>query len=354
VGFPSGQDSARKALLVGSIPGFDTQEAVELAISELGSDLFSVPDGETGPRNSWVQIIIDRLRRNPALVLKKDGLWSTYDDRPMFKVRRGASFDPESLDLGYLDAFRESRPVVEALSGRYGLANPTHQVGVASGFDLALFTFGALGALRYWKVFNAAAGKDIEAIVDEAGRDAVFQIELVAEMVQVARTPPLLRPAIARWMAGFSVDLPRKAPPGTRFGIHLCYGDLNNRALVTPARDCSAAVTLTNAIVSRWPTATDLDYVHMPLAAGNEPPSLDASYYAPLAQLELPQTTRLVAGFVHEKHSQTELLDVLRLVESAAGRPVDVAAACGLGRREPAVARGVMQASRMLCTVSQP
>jgi hypothetical protein len=36
------------------------------------------------------------------------------------------------------------------------------------------------------------------------------------------------------------------------------------------------------------------------------------------------------------------------MVESAAGRRVDVAAPCGLGRRDPAMARDLMRASRQL------
>jgi hypothetical protein len=339
----------RKSLLVGSIPAADAKEAVTLALAELGPLLVSVPDGETGPRSQWVAMIINGLRTNPALILKKDGRWSNYQDRPTYSVRRGARLESDSIELGYLNAFHESRSVVDALSVEYGVAPVTHQVGVASGFDLALFAFGPVGALRHRAAFNAAGARDIKAIADEAVRDVVFQIELPAETVAVARSPRLLRAAISRWLAGVSVELARSAPTDTRFGIHLCFGDLGNRALVTSARDCSAVVALTNAIVARWPESAELAYVHLPLAAGNEPPSTDAAFYAPLGKLELPQATRLIAGFVHEKLSEKQLLDILRAVEAAAGRTVDVAAPCGLGRRDQSVARDIMAASRTLC-----
>lgn len=58
--------------------------------------------------------------------------------------------------------------------------------------------------------------------------------------------------------------------------------------------------------------------------------------------------TLLVAGFVHEALGADQLREVLRMVESAAGRRVDVAAPCGLGRRDAEMARDLMRASRQL------
>ncbi|MEM6110727.1 hypothetical protein AAHS21_31625 [Mycobacterium sp. 050272] len=311
--------------------------------------LLAVPDGETGSRNQWVVSIVEALRSNSAVTLKKDGKWSTYDDRPSFKVKRGAKIDPDSLDLGYLNAYRENCPVVESLARERGIPDITYQVGVASGFDLALFAFGFPRALRHYKAFNAAAAHEIEAISAESGGDVVFQIEVPAELVLVARAPRMLRSTVAALAAKLCLELPKKTSPATQFGIHLCFGDLGNRALVNGLRDCSAVVALVNAIVAHWPAEQTLRYVHFPLAAGNEPPTLDPTYYTPLARLEVPATTRVVAGFVHEGLSEEQLHKVLRLVESSAGRQVDVGAPCGLGRRAPDVARTIMQSSRILC-----
>jgi hypothetical protein len=339
----------RKTLLVGSIPGDDTEQAVDLAIRELGPTLLAVPDGETGSRSKWVVPIIEALRTNPAVTLKKDGRWSSYDDRPEFRVRRGCRIDPASLELGYWNAYRESRPLVETLTRQYGVPYAAHQIGVASGFDLALFALGMPGALRHRQAFNAAVAREIEAISADSGGGVVFQIEVPAELVMVARAPRVLHTAVAAWVSDFCVELPKMARPTTQFGVHLCFGDLGNRAMVRGRRDCSAVVALVNAIVKRWPTAVSLEYVHFPLAAGDEPPTLNSAYYAPLAGLRVPATTRVVAGFVHEGLSESALRQVLRLVESTAGRRVDIGAPCGLGRRERDVAREIMQSSRMLC-----
>ena len=110
-----------------------------------------------------------------------------------------------------------------------------------------------------------------------------------------------------------------------------------------------AAVALTNSIVARWPSNMNLDYVHMPLAAGDEPPRLTPSYYAPLSAMKLPPHTRFVAGFVHEALTAEQLRDVLAMIERASGRTADVASACGLGRRTSQVAEVIMTTMRNLC-----
>jgi len=338
----------RKTLLVGSIPATYTSEAVDLALTELGPTLMCIPDGETGQRSQWVASIIEALRDHPAVELKRDGRWTDYNDRPRYRVRRGASLDPDLLQLGYDAAFRDSRPVLDRLVNKHGINDAVYQVGLASGFDLALLAFGPVGALRYRTGFNTAISREIRGIRAVLDDDVVFQIELPAELVAVSRSPRVLRSAVARWMAGVSAEPARLAPRGTRFGVHLCFGDLNHRALMKMGSDCGPTVQLANAIAARWPSHASLTYVHIPLAAGDQPPSLAASYYAPLAKLSLPASTRLVAGFVHEDLSDDQLHEVLRMVESAAGRRVDVAAPCGLGRRDAAMARSIMHASRQL------
>ena len=351
---PAAHRDTRRTLLVGSIPAPDTHEAVKLALTELGPTLMSIPDGETGPRSQWVASIIAELRNHPAVVRQKDGRWSDYNDRPRYRVRRGATLDPDLLQLGYDTALQESRPVLDGLVAEFGMAGAIYQVGVASGLDLAMLAFGPAGALRYRKAFNIAASREIRSIRRILGDDVVFQIELPAELVAVSRAPGILRPAVARWMAAASVEPAKLASNGTKFGVHLCFGDLNHKALMKVGEDCAPTVQLANAIAVRWPRHTSLSYVHLPLAAGDNPPSLAESYYAPLANLSLPAETRLVAGFVHEALAEDQLREVLRMVESAAGRQVDVAAPCGLGRRDAAMACDLMRASRRLAVATTP
>ena len=57
------------------------------------------------------------------------------------------------------------------------------------------------------------------------------------------------------------------------------------------------------------------------------------SFYAPLAGLTLPSGTRFAAGFAHESQELDDQLRVRSLIEQGLGHPVDISAACGLGRR---------------------
>src|SRR5690606_42032480 len=56
--------------------------------------------------------------------------------------------------------------------------------------------------------------------------------------------------------------------------------------------------------------------------------------YAALAELRLPPEVRFAAGIVHEGRELDELRRLRNRIETLVGRPVDVAAACGLGRRD--------------------
>ena len=156
--------------------------------------------------------------------------------------------------------------MLDGLVAEFRIEGTIYQVGVASGFDLALLAFGPAGALRYRKAFNKAASREIGSIRGILGDDVVFQIELPAELVAVSRAPGILRPAVARWMAGVSVEPAKLAPNGTKFGVHLCFGDLNHRALMKVGKDCAPIVErptpLPNAgpvtdhwrmSTSRWP-----------------------------------------------------------------------------------------------------
>jgi hypothetical protein len=122
---------------------------------------------------------------------------------------------------------------------------------------------------------------------------------------------------------------------------------MNHKALVG-MKNMGPVVALATAIVKSWPSGRDLEFMHAPFAGASQPPPLEPAYYAPLRRLELPRSTRFIAGFVYEHQSLEEQRRILALIESALGRPVDVSAACGLGRRSPEEALSSMQRARSL------
>jgi len=333
---------SRRSHLVGTIPAPGPRAAMELALSELGPTVDMLPDGETGERLNWIQKIVEQFRSHPDVELAREGDWSEYDRTPLFRVKRGHRLRPEVIDLGYARFFRESFPLFEELTAASDLGDIPFQVGIPSAFDLALFTFGPRGAFRQRRAYTEATLREIREIHAEAANRVVFQIEVPAELVFVARMPSPLQPLMARYMAGIVTKLAASAPAGSRFGVHLCLGDMNHRALMG-MRDTTPVVRLANAIAKRWPDGRSLEFMHAPFAAAVEPPSTDETWYRPLERLRLAPSTRFIAGFAHEGQDLEVQREILATIEAAVGEPVDLATSCGLGRRDPEAARAAIR-----------
>lgn len=127
-------------------------------------------------------------------------------------------------------------------------------------------------------------------------------------------------------------------------GVHFCFGSLGNKAAVHP-RSLAPLVRTLNAVIAAWPPNCSLDFLHLPVAWSDRPPSTDPRFYEPLAGLPaLPPHTRLFAGVVQcdsGANSSADERTAMQLFESAiqrtTGRPpgtVGVSCACGTGRTE--------------------
>lgn len=326
--------TGRSAHLVGSLPGDDAREAMSTALAVLGPRLRSLPDGETGERRNWVISIVESLRDHADLELVKAGDWSDYDKTPTLKIRPGHQLFGANLDFGHVAAVEASHPVFLELRDAAGLPGLVFQSGVPGDFDLAMFTLGPVGALRHRRPFTEATLTEIRRIRELAGPGTIFQIELPVELVLLAKAPRTALRPLAALMAGGVRTLVQASPPGTRFGLHLCLGDMNNKAFGTMG-DVTPLTELANAVIERWPTTQDLVYVHAPFAAADRPAPTDPGFYAPLGALRLPTEVDFVAGFAHESQELADQRRVQHLIEQQLGRSADVSAACGLGRRSP-------------------
>lgn len=347
----------RFAHLVGSTPFRDTAEALDVMLEKLGPALRTMPDGETGTRQNWIQGLVESFQHHPDLEPARAGDWSDYDRTPTVRVRPGHELTSDNLDLGYLRHFEESWP---AFVERRDAANGTlrndlrFQVGLPGDLDLAIFTFGnPLVGLRQRSVFRNATLRDVRAIHQRAGDAVTFQLEIPFELIALTQLPGLAVGPAAAFFAGGVTRLVRAAPAGTRWGIHLCLGDMNHRAMGR-LDDVRRIVALSNAIADRWPAGRHLDFMHLPLAAGVEPPPADLEFYAPLAEVRLPDATRFIGGFIHEDRTLTEQRALLAELERLVQRPVDVACSCGLGRREVDAAVATIERAAELCGSEAP
>lgn len=340
------QPTRRRAHLVGSLPAPDARQAMELSLEMLGDHLTQVSDGETGERHDWVAHVVDKLREHPDLQLRKDGDWSDYDKCPVFKLRRGHRLRAETLNFGHVQAFDESWPIFEELRSKAGTAKLAFQQGVPGDLDMAFFVFGPWGLLHR-RPFTEATVEEVRRVHERAQGDVVFQIEIPVEQVLVAKMPGPLQPLMARFMARGVVALARRAPSGARFGVHLCVGDLNHKALIR-MKDTRPVVLLANAIVRRWPSNVVLEYLHAPFAAAAAPPTTEEGWYAPLQELALPAGLRFIAGFAHEDQPLEQQHRIRDVIERYAGRAVEISTSCGLGRRTPEAGKAALARIREL------
>jgi hypothetical protein len=328
-------EMARKTHLVGSWPGFSGAQAMDQAFARLGGDLLRLSDGETGERSWWIGPTLDWLRANPDLDLVKDGGYADYEDGPRYVVGEGRSFDPDNIQLNYRLAFERSYPAFKTLRARHGQPQVSFQVGLQSPVDLALNAFGpelAMSNSNLAAAFSAATLREVEVIRGQAGDDVIFQCETVVGMVMVAQAPPSERSAVAEQQASALAALAAGAPEGTRFGCHLCLGDMHHTALVEMG-SAEPLVVFANMLAQAWPATQHLEYIHAPFAAASKPGSFEEQWYEPLRELDLPEAVRFVAGFIHEDLDLDQLRSILDVIDRCAGREVDIAATCGLGRR---------------------
>ncbi|WP_280370183.1 hypothetical protein [Nocardia wallacei] len=333
---------------MGSLPAqLDSPEkAMGFAVDTAGEFLDGVvPGGEADPyRAQWyIRPVIDRLDSIPALEPVRRGDWSTLRSRNTFRLRAGRSLGEGDVDaaLGYAEETRRAVEALEAL--RRTDPGLRLQVGIPTPFVIGFIAFEArMLVLRrrsagrgdrvfpYYRPIVDATVREIVRIHEALGDKVVFQLELAAETLLCARMPGGLRQGPATLAGRAIARLVARAPHGARFGVHLCYGSLDDKPVVAP-RSTASVVDLTNAIARYWPAGRHLDFVHVPIGDGKQAP-VRPRYYAPLTRLELPATTRLVAGLAHPAQPLAQARQGLAAAESAYGGLLDVAAPCGLGR----------------------
>ncbi|MFF4248794.1 hypothetical protein ACFYY2_30615 [Streptomyces sp. NPDC001822] len=337
----------RRLHFVGTMPQFDVPgDAFDFQLKELEGSVRRLSGGETGPRLAWFVPLVKELKTGPKIRATREGDWTDYDDVDRLAVRRGQRLTVQDVPL-HLAEWAEAELAVLDEAGTPATAERPLQVGIPSYLDLALFIFGPSGALRTAGVLLDAITAQVERIVALAGDRVVIQVETPAAAIAVASLPAPLRKAAAEALGRLVLRQIRRAPHGTRLGMHLCLGDMGHKARVTPA-SAAPLVSLTNVLTRRWPEGRELEFVHLPLCGGQQPPSLDPAFYAPLRELRIPSAVHLVAGIAHEDGSVEDQREVRDTVERETGAQVDIATACGLGRRSGEQAERAVERMRAL------
>jgi hypothetical protein len=343
---------AREVLLVGSVGLADGEEVFRTVGPLLGARMRRIPDGETGPRTSWVARLRFALENNAAFEDDPDELAAggrithpTEGTRtwkgsaavprgapppPRLRLRAGAK--PEDIRIGGLG-------YPEAAIDSYRLLCRLRSEGVVPGhvrFQVALPTTAAFlnAHLVYGHhaivepIYRERLFSELDEILAAVPhRDLAIQWDVSTEMgqwegVRHAHFPDVRAGVIERLAIHCN-----RVPRDVELGVHLCYGSYGGRHWKEP-ESAANMVEVHNRLAARL--ARTIDYLHMPVPVDRS----DDAYFAPLAGLKLDPKTKLFLGLVHDSDG---VEGTRRRIDTASryARDFGIATECGFGRRPP-------------------
>ena len=342
--------SSREVLLVGSVGLADSEEVFRTVGPLLGSRMRRIPDGETGPRSSWVARLRFVLENNPGfeddprevaaggrITHPTEGTrtWkgSAIVPRgapPLPRLRlRGGAKDIRIGALGYPEAALDS----------YRILCRLREEGVVPGrlrFQVALPTTAAfLNAHVVYEhqavvepIYRERLFSEVDEILSAIPhRDLAIQWDVSTEMgqwegVRHAHFPDIQTGVIERLALHCA-----RVPPDVELGVHLCYGSYGGRHWKEPESTANM-VEVHNRLATKL--ERPMDYLHIPVPVARS----DDTYFRPLAGLRLDSRTKLFLGLVHDSDG---LAGTRRRIAAAASHASDfgIATECGFGRRPP-------------------
>lgn len=308
---------------------------MRLLVERTGAHLVTVPGGGFGAEGAGclIPMVTARGEHPDLATLRRPRLHLAplrLRRGALYVARRGRVVTHETLALGYARRAALAWPIRTQLARATGRPQLRLQVNIPGPLDLAMLSWGP-GVLRHYRAEVQAALGEISAVELLSGGLATYQLEIPAETYLVARTPRLLRDRVAGRLARWLTDVVAQAPRASTWIVHLCAGDVHGTPMVTLG-DTAPLVALVNAIAAHWPQQRTLDAVHLALTHGpHPPPALSPAYYAPLAELVVPEGVHVSAGLAHPGADLDDQRRCLELAEQAAGRTLGVSAPCGLG-----------------------
>jgi hypothetical protein len=332
----------REVHLVGSAPVPDAGSAFRMFGAALKHHARRYPDGEPGERHDWVLWQKRVLAGHPdfePVVLPNDprgAIWNITT----YRLRAGRRLaDVAFKDIGYARAAIDSYRIFEdALASGALPRHAKFQVSLptAAAF-IWFFVAEAAEQAALLPAYERALMEEVRRIASVVPENRLaIQWDAAVEPIRIERRRlrgPDRRfrdwiseiPDLDEYFSSAMARLCEAVPRGVDCLLHLCYGDFGHQHLLEPS-DMRVMVDLSNAVLGRLERRLEL--LHMPVPRGRH----DDAYFAPLAALKLPPSTRLALGLVHYTDG---LESTLRRIATAEKHAPDFAVAteCGLGRR---------------------
>ncbi|CAM5295887.1 hypothetical protein [Leifsonia shinshuensis] len=329
-----GTPAIRGAHLVGSVNLPDAATVFRTVSEHLGDRLRRVPDGEVGERFYWIQFQTKRFDTMAGLSripVEPYYLREVFDGRP-FRLDDGvAASDLVFPDLGYAKAALASY-------GEFARQRAAGVIADGTRFQVSLPTPAAvIGAFvvpedraALEPAYERALFGELDRILDGIPHDDLaIQWDTAVEfaLLEGRIEPWFADPGSGAVLDGVverSVRQAAAVPDDVEVGYHLCYGDVEEHHFVQPA-DAGWLAAVIAGILADAPRP--IAFFHLPVPIERD----DAAYFAPLAPLDLPETTELYLGLLHHEDGVDGALR--RAAAAATARPrFGVATECGFGR----------------------
>jgi hypothetical protein len=318
-------------LLVGSVPLSNAAEVFETVGTRLGDLIPHIPDGETGERINFIAFQDAVMRSTPGLERRGDWLIAGKPSLLYGLAEGVAASDVHFGPLGYAKAAIDSyADFIRARDAGKIAPGTRFQVSMPTPLTV-LIKYAAREALHtLWPVYERALLSELDAIARSVPHtDLAIQWDVAPEVHTVLEQPDLdvSRLIETDQMIAALARIIDAVPADVQVGCHFCYGDRGHKHIIEP-KDMTILVSIANATAAAAHRL--VNWMHMPVPRGR----IDAEYFAPLADLNIPRATTLFLGLVHAHDG----IDGARLRIAQAARVrsgFGIATECGLGRRPP-------------------
>ena len=143
---------------------------------------------------------------------------------------------------------------------------------------------------------------------------------------------------MADTFGGWIGELCDAVPTSIEVMVHLCYGDWGHKHSIEP-KDGSKMTELANSIFRH--VRRQINLLHFPVPRERD----DDAFYAPLANLKIPDDTELALGVVHITGGIAAIGRRMAAADKYV-RNYAIGTDCGLGRRPPEMIAEVLRLHR--------
>ena len=328
----------RDIYFVGTVPLTNSSEVFATLSKAVGPALRWLPDGETGPRQSWLQWLEPIFAGHGQFEPTEQRYQRINQTRsnPVYRVKPG--IDPAVVRFHNL-------PYTEIALQSYREFARLKQVGVIPAS--VRFQVGFAGVNSVIRRFVVEEQRDVLAPLYEQG--LFEQIELITAAIppdQLAiqwdvassvfqyieaggacahgNTRAEIIDKFSTWHARLGDAVPR----GVDLLFHLCYGDAGHRHSIEPA-SIRWLVEFANQLAAK--ANRPIQLLHMPVPRSRN----DDAYFEALRELKLRPETRLALGLVHYTDGAEGTRTRMATAEKYL-RDFMIATECGFGRRDAA------------------